>query len=415
MKRLLLTTVIAFNLFLVLAPAASAQDELHQAYPLNANGTVSLTNISGTVRITGWDQNRVQVDATKQGNKEDFGLVEIRVTASPERLQIETIAARTNWRPTRNVSVNYEVKVPRSAFLNSITTTSGDLSITDAGSRVTARSTSGNLTVRGINGETNLNTTSGDIIAERIKGPLIVHSTSGTLHITNVEAKLSAQTTSGDITAKVLRSDSNVTTASGNIYLENAGGRINARAMSGTVSVKEVEGDATLESISDSVQAENIKGRVTVAAVSADVTLRNVQEGARVTAVSGTITITQTKGLIEAKTTSGDVIVREVDSHEVMLGSHSGRVSYEGAIYDDGRYSFENFNGGVLLTIPANANFSLTATTFNGSIATDFPITMPPGTTQTNRPKRLQGTHGNGGAQIKINGFSADIRLRKRQ
>ena len=89
-------------------------------------------------------------------------------------------------------------------------------------------------------------------------------------------------------------------------------------------------------------------------------------------------------------------------------------MSYSGAIYDDGRYSFESFNGGVTITLPTNSNFTLMATTFNGSIETDFPLTIPPGTTQTSRPKRLQGTHGNGGAQLKINGFSADIRLKKK-
>jgi DUF4097 and DUF4098 domain-containing protein YvlB len=414
MKRFLLTSSIIIALSIGAATAVRAQDELHQSYPLNATGTVSVTNVSGFVRITGWNENRVQVDAVKRGNKEDFALVEIRVTNSPERLQIETISQRSNWRPNRHVWVEYELKVPRGANLNSIATTSGDITITEAGARVTTRSTSGNVTVRGTSGDTHLNTTSGDITADRINGTLTIHSTSGDVRVTDVSSKLSVHTTSGDITATDLRDDASITATSGEIRVEKASGRVYARAMSGMVSVREVGGDATLESISDSVLAENVKGRVTVNAVSADVTLRNVQEGARINAVSGTITVTQTKGLIEARNTSGDIIVRDVDSHDLQLGSHSGNVTFSGSLYDDGRYSFESFNGSVLLTIPANANFTLTATTFNGSIETDFPITIPPGTTQTSRPKRLQGTHGNGGAQLKLNGFSADIKLKKK-
>ncbi len=414
MKRFLLTLSFAIGLSILAATAVNAQDDLHQSYPLNANGTVSVTNISGFVRVTGWNENRVQVDAVKRGNKEDFALVEIRVTNSPERLQIETVSQRSNWRGNRNVWIEYELKVPRGASLNSIATTSGDITITDAGARVMARATSGNITVRGTSGDTNLSTTSGDITAERTNGTLTIHATSGDVRVSEVSSKLSVSTTSGDITATDLRDDASITATSGGIRVEKASGRVNARATSGTVSVRDVSGDATLESISDSVLAENIKGRVTVIAVSADVTVRTVQEGARISAVSGTITITQTKGLIEAKTTSGDVIVREVDSHDLQLGTHSGSVSYSGSLYDDGRYSFESFNGSVLLTIPANSNFTLNATTFNGSIETDFPITIPPGTTQTNRPKRLQGTHGNGGAQLKINGFSADLQLKKK-
>jgi DUF4097 and DUF4098 domain-containing protein YvlB len=414
MNRFLLTSSITVALSILAATAVSAQDEVHKSYPLNANGTVSVTNVSGFIRITGWSENRVQVDAVKRGHKEDFALVEIRVTDSPERLQIETITPRTNWGRNRQVWVEYELKVPRGASLNSISTTSGDISILDAGSRVTTRSTSGNVTVRGTSGDTNLNTTSGDVTADRINGTLTIHSTSGTVRATDVSSKLSVHTTSGDVTATDLRDDATITATSGAIRVEKAGGRVNARAMSGTVSVREVSGDVMLESLSDSVLAENVKGRVTAVAVSADVTVRNVQEGARINAVSGTITVSQTKGLIEARTTSGDVIVHDVDSRDLQLGSHSGDVSFNGAIYDDGRYSFESFNGSVLLTIPANANFTLIATTFNGSIETDFPITIPPGATQTSRPKRLQGTHGNGGAQIKIGGFSADIKLKKK-
>ena len=414
MKRIFITSSIAIGLLLLAATSLRAQDELHKTYPLSANGTVSVTNISGYIRITGWNENRVQVDAVKRGNKEEFSLVEMQVSDSPARLEITTNYARTNWRMNRNVWVDYELKVPRGAILNSIATTSGNITITDAGSRVMARSTSGDVTVRGTGGDTTLNTTSGNISAERTNGSLSLNSTSGELRINDVASKLVAHTTSGNITATDLHDDASVTATSGEVRVEKASGRVNARTVSGTVSVKDIGGDATLESVSDSVLAENIKGRVTVSAVSADVTLRNVQEGARINAVSGTITVTNTKGLIEAKTTSGDVIVHEVDSREIQLGSHSGNVSYSGSMYNDGRYSFESFNGGVTITIPANSNFTLMATTFSGSIETDFPITIPPGTTQTNRPKRLQGTHGNGGAQLKINGFSADIKLKKK-
>lgn len=414
MKRIFTTSSIAIALSLLAATTLRAQDELHKTYPLNANGMVSVANVSGPIRITSWNESRVQVDAVKRGNKDEFSLVEIQVADSPARLEITTNYARPNWRMNRNVWVDYELKVPRGAVLNSIATTSGNITITDAGSRVMARSTSGDVTVRGTGGDTTLNTTSGNISAERTNGTLTLSSTSGEMRINDVASKLSAHTTSGNITATDLHDDASMTATSGEIRVEKASGRVNARTVSGTVSVKDVGGDATLESISDAVLAENIKGRVTVIAISADVTLRNVQEGARINAVSGTITVTNTKGLIEAKTTSGDVIVHDVDSHEIQLGSHSGNVSYSGSMYNDGRYSFESFNGGVTIAIPANSNFTLMATTFNGSIETDFPITIPPGATQTSRPKRLQGTHGNGGAQLKINGFSADIKLRKK-
>ena len=215
MNRFLLTSSITIALLILATTVVTAQDEVHKSYPLNANGTVSVTNVSGFIRITGWSENRVQVDAVKRGNKEDFSLVEIRVTDSPERLQVETIAPRTNWGRNRQVWVEYELKVPRSAILSSIATTSGDISILDAGSRVAARSTSGHVTARGTSGDTNLQATSGDITAERINGTLTINATSGTIRVRDISSRLSVHTTSGDVTATELRDDATITATSG--------------------------------------------------------------------------------------------------------------------------------------------------------------------------------------------------------
>jgi DUF4097 and DUF4098 domain-containing protein YvlB len=414
MKHVFLTTTFAICLFALTVINVCAQDKLHKTYPLNPNGTVSVHNISGYIRITGWNENRVQVDAVKRGNQDDFSQVEIRVTDSPDRLEINTIYPRGFGRGRNQVEVNYELKVPRSAILNPITSTSGNITIFDAGARVAARTTSGDITLRGISGDASISSTSGNISAERMGGILTVSSTSGDLRISDVAARVSAHATSGNLTALDLHDDISAIATSGDIRIEKVRGRASAQANSGKVWVREVGGDANLQCISDTVSAENIKGRLTVSAVSADVSVRNVQEGVRVNSVSGTIIITNTKGLIEARTTSGDIGVREVESRDVQLNTHSGTISYDGSIFDNGRYTFESFSGAVLVLIPTNASFTVTASTFNGSIETDFPLTIPPGTTQTNRPKRLQGTHGTGEAQIKANGFSADIKLKKK-
>lgn len=411
MKHVFLTVICLLALS---ATRVSAQDELHKTYLLTPNGTVSITNVSGYIRITSWNENRVQVDTVKRGDQNDFSLVEIRVTDSPNRLEINTIYPRNFWRGRNHVEVNYDVKVPRGAMLDPITSTSGNIFITEAGSRVVARSTSGDISVRGISGDTSVTSTSGSVSAERVAGTLTITSTSGDIRINDVEAKVAARTTSGDLTASNIRNDTTAQSTSGDVRISQIGGRLIAQATSGSLSAKDVNGDANLQSISDSVTAENIKGRLTVTTVSADVRVQNVQQGVRVNAVSGTISLKNTKGLIEAKNTSGDILVQDAESREVLLNTHSGSINYKGSIFDDGRYSFESFNGNVIILIPASANFTLNASTYNGSIETDFPISVPPGMLQTNRPHRLQGSHGSSnGAQIKANGFSASIKLKK--
>lgn len=384
---------VATSVLLWLITPLQAQDEVHQSYDLNPSATISVANHSGFIHLTGWNENRVQLDAVKRGAQEDFPTVEIKVMHSLDKLEINTIYPLRSWKNSRHVEVEYELKVPRIAILNAITTTSGDITITDAGSRTIVRSTSGNIS------------------AAHIGGTLTINSTSGELRISDVTSRLSAQATSGNITALDLHDDVAVNAMSGDVRLEKIGGRINARAISGKLIVRDAGGDATLESISDSILAENIKGRVTVTAVSANATIRNVQEGARAGSVSGSILITNVKGLIEAKSTNGDLSLRDVDSHEVHLNSHSGSVNYQGAIYDDGRYSFESFNGSVTIYIPTNSNFSVSAKSFSGEISNDFDLKST-GT----RPTRLQGSHGKeSGANITIVSFSTVVNLRKKK
>ena len=384
---------VATSVLLWLITPLQAQDEVHQSYDLNPSATISVANHSGFIHLTGWNENRVQLDAVKRGAQEDFPTVEIKVMHSLDKLEINTIYPLRSWKNSRHVEVEYELKVPRIAILNAITTTSGDITITDAGSRTIVRSTSGNIS------------------AAHIGGTLTINSTSGELRISDVTSRLSAQATSGNITALDLHDDVAVNAMSGDVRLEKIGGRVNARAISGKLIVRDAGGDATLESISDSILAENIKGRVTVTAVSAKATIRNVQEGACAGSVSGSILITNVKGLIEAKSTNGDLSLRNVDSHEVHLNSHSGSVNYQGAIYDDGRYSFESFNGSVTIYIPTNSNFSVSAKSFSGEISNDFDLKST-GT----RPTRLQGSHGKeSGANITIVSFSSEVNLRRKK
>jgi DUF4097 and DUF4098 domain-containing protein YvlB len=399
------------------ASAARAQEsaEFHQSYPLDAGGTVSVTNGSGYIRVTGWGENRVQVDAVKHGPQGQLDQIEIQVTARPDRVEIRTIIPRTSFNFRGNRSVDYDVKVPRGAVLNALSSTSGDISVTDMSARVVARSTSGNVTVRALRGEASLTTTSGDVKAENVGGPLTVNSTSGDLDIRDVSARLNTNTTSGGTRALGVRGEALVSSTSGDLRIERAEGRVSARATSGSITVIDAGGDVDAENVSDDVLIERAGGRANVTSVSGGVTIRNAREGARVNSVSGDVQITDTRGRVVVGTTSGSVNLSNVDSRDVQVSSHSGGVQFRGRLYDDGRYAFESFSSDVVLMLPADTKFTVTAKTFSGEIETDFPLQIAPGGGLGGRPRRLQGSHGSsgGGAQLTLSGFSSSLRIKK--
>jgi hypothetical protein len=409
-----LFAVLALICLVKAAPAGAqtvdqGRAEFHETYNLDLGGTVSITNISGYIRVTSWNENRVQVDAVKRSRRsEDLSLVEIQVNARPERIEI-----RTNYPRFRssNISVDYDVKVPRSAVLNSVTSISGEITVTGRVARVIAGSTSGSVTVRDVSGDANLKTTSGRITADQIGGALTINTTSGELQINNVGAQLNAHSTSGQIRAIEVKDNATARSTSGSVRLERIGGRVLAGAISGSVTVNDVSGDVGAESTSNSVVVENVRGRVTAGSISGRVVVRNVEDGVRASCVSGSIEITNAKGRIEASGTSGSITLQEINSNDVLAGSHSGGVRFQGKLGSGGRYEFTSFSGEVLLLLPADSSFSLIAKTSSGGIETDFPIQLEFGIQRP--PRRLQGRHGSGGAQITATSFSGSIRLKK--
>lgn len=407
-----------YNLCLVLAlllagaTAARAQAfprELHESYNLNSEGTVSISNTSGNIRITTWNENRVQVDAVKHARREEDGpLVEIRVASRPERLEITTIYPRGRSNTT---SVEYTLKVPRAAVLDTVASTSGDVVITGPIARVAARSTSGTVKATDVSGDANLSSTSGNAQAERIGGNLSITATSGNVIANEVGARLNARSSSGDVHASKVRDDATAITASGAVRLENVGGRAIARSSSGSVNVLTVSGDVEASTNSDNVTVEDVRGRVIASSLSGNVIVRKADEGVRANSTSANVEIAASKGRIEAETISGSILLREVDSHDLRLKSLSSSVRYQGRLHDDGRYEFNSFSGDVVITLPAESEFNLTAQTFSGTIHTDFPIQLTAGKLSSRGP--VQGTAGKGGAQVKAESFSGSVYIKK--
>lgn len=100
-----------------------------------------------------------------------------------------------------------------------------------------------------------------------------------------------------------------------------------------------------------------------------------------------------------------------VSTSGVAVGStvnDSVTVSMARAEWPDGA-KFSTVNGAITLRLPGQFNAEVTASTVNGSIASDFPITV---TGEFGR-RRLHGTIGRGGQQLALSTVNGSIRLLK--
>lgn len=192
----------AFGLLLVACQFTTAfgQDEIHETYQLSNGGRINVESLSGKVTVTSWNENYVKFDAVKRGKQGDFHKVEIRVTTNNNLLDIETIYPK---RGNVNVDVDFHLKVPHTAILNSVKSVSGDVAITGpVGGSIDASSISGDVFVSdttGTTGSVSAKSVSGKVNVKNVSGPVQISSVSGDVSISNSDGNLKADSVSGNV------------------------------------------------------------------------------------------------------------------------------------------------------------------------------------------------------------------------
>lgn len=126
---------------------------------------------------------------------------------------------------------------------------------------------------------------------------------------------------------------------------------------------------------------KTVNGRVSADGLSADVEARTV---------NGNVNVTTT-GLARAGTVNGSI--------KVVMGR---------ADWADG-LEFKTVNGGIDLSVPSSMSADVQAKTLNGDILTDFPMTV----TGTFSKRRLSGTVGSGGRDLRLETVNGSVQLRR--
>ena len=124
--------------------------------------------------------------------------------------------------------------------------------------------------------------------------------------------------------------------------------------------------------------------------VNGDVEGEDLPGDAVLTTVNGDVELTGA-GTASATTVNGSVTVR------------MGRADWSGAL------RLTTVNGGIKVTLPAQAAFSVNATTVNGSVGSEFPITVQ----GRMKPGSLRGTVGAGGRSLELTTVNGSIDLVK--
>jgi hypothetical protein len=174
-----------------------------RSYPLGDSATVSLTNITGSITVEGWDQPQAEVKVIKEGGSaQDRQAVAVRLDSNRDLLSLETSPTRSS-----PVEIHYELKLPSHVRAVEITSAdsevklskmTGTIAVNVQGSAIELEDMSGALRTKIVKGETKAT------LSQSPSSPQELSSISGDIELLldgDVNADISAETIDGDIKA----------------------------------------------------------------------------------------------------------------------------------------------------------------------------------------------------------------------
>ena len=227
-----------------------AQSRIDTTFAFNRNGSVDLTQISGDVVVNAWDRSEARVRAYAERGR-------VRSSLSSSRLSLDVESIRGRVGDSR-----FEVWVPVGVRVIA-RSTSGDVAVKGTKGPVEAHSTSGDVEVTDATDRIILESVSGDVRAAQLSGDVRSESVSGTVEIRDASGDLRAETTSGDVSLLGVTSRNvYATTVSGEVEYDgtiDGNGRYEFHSHSGNIRLEIPEGSSaqfSVETFSGSLDSE---------------------------------------------------------------------------------------------------------------------------------------------------------------
>src|ERR1700722_2798735 len=194
------------------------REDFHFSYPLSAGGSLRVENFNGSVEISGWDKNTVDIDGTKYASTE-YRLKEMKLDIVPSASSI-TIRTLPPIDHRGNAGARYTIHVPRRIELSSIVSSNGRITIESIEGATHLRTSNGSVHVNGVVGPLEAQTSNGTIEVSDVTGDTTLQSSNGTIRADVRKGRFGAHTSNGSINVRLMEPDSSP------VRLESSNGHI---------------------------------------------------------------------------------------------------------------------------------------------------------------------------------------------
>jgi len=197
MKKLLL--FLGAAALVVAGDSSRYREDFHYSYPQTAGGRLTLENFNGSVEITGWDQNTVDVSGAKYAESESLlHSMRIEVSSSGNTVRVKTTHPEIQH---GNMGAKYVIRVPRQTELEDVTSSNGSIRVEDIQGNARLATSNGSVHLAKIQGSVDAHSSNGSVEVQDVKGDVNFRTSNGSVHADVVEGAFEAETSNGGIRA----------------------------------------------------------------------------------------------------------------------------------------------------------------------------------------------------------------------
>ena len=182
------------------------REDFQYSYNLQPGGRVEVDNTNGSVEITGWDQNKVEITGTKYAATEEMlKSLKIEVQADSGSVRIRTVHPGGLH---GNYGARYVIHVPVKTELERVGTTNGSVRFDNIEGRGRITTTNGAIRGGRYRGDLEARTTNGSVDISDVTGPVSAHTSNGPIRMDSIRGDVDASTSNGRIEARIAAADS---------------------------------------------------------------------------------------------------------------------------------------------------------------------------------------------------------------
>jgi DUF4097 and DUF4098 domain-containing protein YvlB len=171
--------------------------DFHYSYALQPGGRLTVENSNGSVEISGWDQDTVDISGTKYARTPELrDALKIEIDHSSDSVNIRTV------RPSDrrgNMGAKYIIKVPRRTQLERIVSSNGSIHALDVQGPARLKTSNGSVRAENLRGALDAQTSNGGIDVQNLEGSAALHTSNGRVHAEDVRGSVEADTSNGGI------------------------------------------------------------------------------------------------------------------------------------------------------------------------------------------------------------------------